>query len=163
MHGQPYISYIQFACCNNLVSVAAAHYTLCSKIRSKKSPASDAGNVREPRMISQFWDSARSRVRVAQCFSAVREMKVSVSAVVAAAIVWLREKGREFRDTRAGGCHGKCQGLLWISSCYTFGVYEHNNNNYLYFVKSTYLGISFYVSFFVNPLLQVYVGLLASP
>jgi len=42
-------------------------------------------------------------------------------------------------------------------------MYQYNNYFYLYFVKVTNLGISFYVSFTVNPILQAYVRLLASP
>ena len=38
-----------------------------NRINSTKSPASDAGNVREPRLMSLSQDSARSRVRVDQC------------------------------------------------------------------------------------------------
>lgn len=75
-------SYIKFAYFNNLVLVATALCTLRSRIESKNSPASDAGNVSEPRLMSQV-----GRVRVAQCFSAVREVAVSVTAVVAAAVL----------------------------------------------------------------------------
>ena len=42
-----------------------------SRINNTKSPASGAGNVREPRLMSPSRESARSRVRVGQCVSAV--------------------------------------------------------------------------------------------
>jgi hypothetical protein len=43
-----------------------------SKINSRKSPASGAGNISEPRPMSQVGNSAPSCVRVEQCLPAVR-------------------------------------------------------------------------------------------
>jgi hypothetical protein len=40
-------------------------------IHNTKSPASSAGNVREPKLMSPIRENARSRVRVGQCVSAV--------------------------------------------------------------------------------------------
>ena len=50
--------------------------TLCrtdwySRINNTKSPASGAGNVKEPRPMSSIREGARSRVRLGQCVSAV--------------------------------------------------------------------------------------------
>ena len=42
-----------------------------SRINEKKSPASGAGNVWEPTLMSPSKQSARSRVRVGHCVSAV--------------------------------------------------------------------------------------------
>lgn len=45
-------------------------------INFAKSPASGAGKVSEPRLMSQVTESARNLVRVAQCVFAVRAVKV---------------------------------------------------------------------------------------
>jgi hypothetical protein len=49
-----------------------------SRIKSTNSPASGAGDVSEPRLMSQVGANARSRVRVDQCVSAVRAVEVPV-------------------------------------------------------------------------------------
>ena len=46
-------------------------YAMYSRINSAKCPASDAGNVSEPRLMSQV-----GRERVEQCVSAVRAWEV---------------------------------------------------------------------------------------
>jgi hypothetical protein len=49
-----------------------------SRINSTKSPASGTGTVSEPRLMYRVGGSARSRVRVDQCVSAVRAVEVPV-------------------------------------------------------------------------------------
>jgi hypothetical protein len=46
------------------------------RINYTKSPASNLGNVSEPRLMSQVGKSARNRVRVGQRVSVVREVDV---------------------------------------------------------------------------------------
>jgi len=48
------------------------------RINSTKSPASNLGNVSEPRLMSQVGKSGRSRVLVDQCVSVVTEVYVPV-------------------------------------------------------------------------------------
>jgi len=52
-------------------------------IYSIKSPASGAGNFGEPRSMSLGRESAPSRARVNQCFSAVRAVEVSSIGLLA--------------------------------------------------------------------------------
>jgi hypothetical protein len=72
--------------------------TLCrtdrySRINNTKSPASGAGNVRKPRLMSPIRESARSRVRVGQCVSAVWMVEVPV-------LVCLRRRCNHMTEVR---------------------------------------------------------------
>jgi hypothetical protein len=57
-----------------------------SQVNPMKSPASGAGNFREPRLLPQVegveGGGARSRVRVDHCVYAIREAVVPVSAYI---------------------------------------------------------------------------------
>ena len=48
------------------------------RINSTKSPVSNLGYVSQSRLMSQVGKSARSRVRIDQCVSAIRAVDVSV-------------------------------------------------------------------------------------
>jgi hypothetical protein len=58
-----------------------------SGINSINSPASGAGTVGEPRLMSRSRENARSRVRVDQCVSAVRAVECQCSSAYVAAAV----------------------------------------------------------------------------
>jgi len=65
-----------------------------SRMNSTKSPASGAGKVSKPRLMSRSRESARSRVRVDQCVSAVREVEVPV---------WVCLRSNDSHVTEVGG------------------------------------------------------------
>jgi hypothetical protein len=64
-----------------------------SGINSIKSPASGAGNPSEPMLMSQSRESARSRVLVYRCISAVRVMQVPVFVCLCSSYVHVTEVG----------------------------------------------------------------------
>ena len=70
---------------HSVVTVTPTH----SRINSTKSPAPDAGNISEPRLISQV-----GGVRVGQCFSAIRAVETSVLVCLRSSCGHVKEVGR---------------------------------------------------------------------
>jgi len=82
------------------VKVSDQHYRY-TKINSKKSPASGAGNVSQPNLMSQV-----ETVRVDRRVSVVRAVEVPLFVGLRCSYSHVTETGdRKVCDTRAEGCH----------------------------------------------------------
>jgi hypothetical protein len=82
-----------------------------SRIISTKSAASCAGNVTEPRLISQL-ERLREFVRAISVFLQSEWWRWQYwSAYVAAEVVWYTKEGLKFCEVRAELCHAKWRGL----------------------------------------------------
>jgi hypothetical protein len=81
---------------HSVVNVTPTH----SRINSTKSPAPNAGNISEPRMMSQV-----GRVGVGQCVSATRAVDMPVLVCLRSSCGHVKEDVRQVCEARGEGHH----------------------------------------------------------